>query len=65
MNLIFMLESPMYNCIQETKEEFVYLDHEMWPQTCGQIVFKFNKKQTKSENYENCNRIMISYVIFA
>ena len=39
-----------------------HLAHEPWPWTCGRIVLKFYKNQTKTENYKFCPGIMISYV---
>ena len=41
---------------------FEHLAHEPWPRTCGRIVLKFYKKQTKIENYKICPGIMISDV---
>ena len=60
--MIFMLLIPMWGLIQDMKANFEHLVHETWPWTCGQIIFKFYKKQTKSENYKICHNIMISYV---
>ena len=37
---------------KNSKEKIEHLVHETWPQTCGWIVFKFYKKQMKSENHE-------------
>ena len=52
----------MWGRIQEQTTNFEHLVHETWPQTCGRVVFKFYKKQTKFENYETCRDVMISYV---
>ena len=46
----------------EMKGNFEYLIHETRPRTCGRIVFKLYKKQTKSENYEISQDLMISYM---
>jgi len=60
--MIFTLLSPMWGRIREIEGNFEHLAHEPWPWTCGQIVLKFHKKQTKSKNYKICHDIMISYV---
>ena len=60
--MIFILFSIMWGHIQEQTTNFEHLVHEIWPRTCGRVVFKFYKKQTKSENYETCQDVMISYV---
>ena len=60
--IIFMLFSIMWGCIHEQTTNFEHLVHETWPRTCGRVVFKFYKKQTKSENHETCKDVMISYV---
>jgi len=60
--MIFMLFSIMWGRIQEQTTNFEHLVHETWPQTCGRVVFKFYKKQTKSENHETCWDVVISYV---
>ena len=60
--MIFMLFSIMWGRIQQQTTNFKHLVHETWPQTCGRVVFKFYKKQTKSENHETCQDVMISYV---
>ena len=60
--MIFMLFSIMWGRIQEQTTNFERLVHETWPRTCGRVVFKFYKKQTKSENHETCQDVMISYV---
>ena len=60
--MIFMLFSIMWGRIQEQTTNFEHLVHETWPRTCGRVVFKFYKKQTKSENHETCQDVMISYV---
>ena len=52
----------MWGRIQEQTTNFEHLVHETWPRTCGRIVFKFYKKQTKFENHETCQDVMISYV---
>jgi hypothetical protein len=44
------------------KRNFKHLVQETRPRTCGLMVFKFKKKQTKSENQEICQDVMISYV---
>ena len=60
--MIFMLFSIMWGRIKEHTTNFEHLVHETWPRTCGRVVFKFYKKQTKSENHETCQDVMISYV---
>ena len=45
------------------KRNFEHLIQETRPQTCGRMVFKFKKKQTKSENHEICQDLMISYEV--
>ena len=60
--MIFILFSIMWGHIQEHTTNFKHLIHETWPQTCGRVVFKFYKKQTKTENLETCRDVMISYV---
>ena len=60
--MIFMLFSIMWGRIQEQTTNFEHLVHETWPLTCGRVVFKFYKKQTKTENLETCRDVMISYV---
>jgi len=60
--MIVMLLSVVWGCIQERTRNFEYLVHETWPRTCVQSVFKFYKKQTKSENHETCWDVVISYV---
>ena len=57
-----MLFSIMWGHIQDQTTNFEHLVHETWPRTCGRVVFKFYKKQTKSENHETCQDVMISYV---
>ena len=59
---IFMLLSPVWGLIREMKGNFEHLVHENRPRTCGRMVFKFIKKQTKSENHEFCEDLVISYV---
>ena len=60
--MIFMLFSIMWDRIQEQTTNFEHLVYETWPRTCDRVVFKFYKKQTKTENLETCRDIMISYV---
>ena len=60
--MIFMLFSIMWGHIQDQTTKFEHLVHETWPRTYGWVVFKFYKKQTKSENHETCQDVMISYV---
>ena len=60
--MIFMFFSIMWGRIQDQTINFEHLVHETWPRTRGRVVFKFNKKQTKSENHETCQDVMISYV---
>ena len=60
--MIFMLLSPVWGLIREMKENFEHLVHETRPRTCGRIIFKFLKNQTKSENHEICRGLVISYV---
>ena len=60
--MIFMLFSIMWGRNQEQTTNFEHLVHETWPRTCGRVVFKLYKKQTKSENHETWEDVMISYV---
>ena len=60
--MIFMLFSIMWGRIQKQTTNFEHLIHETWPRTCDRVIFKFYKKQTKSENHETCQDVMISYV---
>ena len=60
--MIFMVLSVVWGRIQERTQNFEHLVHETWPWTCGRIVFKFYKMQTKSGNHETCRDVMISYV---
>ena len=60
--MIFMLFSIMWGHIQEQTINFEHHVHETWPRTYGRVVFKFYKKQTKTENLETCRDVMISYV---
>ena len=60
--MIFMLFSIMWGRIQDKTINFEHLDHKTWPRTCGRVVFKFYKKQTKTKNLETCRDVMISYV---
>ena len=57
-----MLFSIKWGRIQDQTTNFEHLVHKTWPWTCGRVVFKFYKKQTKSENHETCQDVMISYV---
>ena len=59
---IVMLLSVVCGRIQERTRNFGHLAHETWPWTCVRSVFKFYKKQTKSENHETCQDVKISYV---
>ena len=49
--------------IHEMEGNFEDLSHKPRPQPCGRIVLKFYKKQMKSENYNICRDIMISYAV--
>ena len=60
--MIVMLLSVVWGRIQERTWNFGHLVHETWPRTCVRSVFKFYKKQTKSENHETCWDVVISYV---
>ena len=57
--MIFMIFSIIWGRIQEQTTNFEHLVHETWPRTCGRVVFKFYKKQTKSKNHETCQDVMI------
>ena len=57
-----MLINLVCGLTQQMKRNFEHLVHETRPRTCGRIVLKFYKKQTKSENHKLCHGIMISYV---
>jgi len=48
--------------MQEIKRKFEYFDQETRPRTSVRMIFKFYKNQTKSENHEICQDVMISYV---
>ena len=54
--------SIMWGRIQDQTTNFKHLVHETWPRTRGRVVFKFYKKQTKSENHKTYQDVMISYV---
>jgi hypothetical protein len=56
-----MLVSVVRGCIQERTQNFGHL-HETCPRNCVWSVFKFYKKQTKSENHETYWDVVISYV---
>ena len=60
--LIVMLVSVMRGRIQERTRNFGHLVHETCPRNCVWSVYKFYKKQTKSENHETCWDVVISYV---
>jgi len=60
--IIFTLLSPVWGRIHKIGGNFEHLAHESWPQTCGWIVLKLYKKQTKSEKHKFCHDIMISYI---
>jgi len=61
-NIIFTLLSPVWGRIHKIGGNFEHLAHESWPRTCGWIVLKLYKKQTKSEKHKFCHDIMISYI---
>ena len=54
--------SPDWCLMQEIKRKFEYFDQETRPRTSVRMIFKFYKNQTKSENHEICQDVMISYV---
>ena len=60
--MIVMLLSVVWGRIQERTRNFGHLVHETWQRTCVRSVFKFYKKQTKSENHETRWDVVISYV---
>ena len=60
--LIVMLVSVVWGRIQERTRNFGHLIHETCPRNCVWSVFKFYKKQTKSENHETCWDIVILYM---
>ena len=60
--MIVMLLSVVWGRIHERTRNFGHLVHETWSWTCVRSVFKFYKKQTKSENHETCWDIVISYM---
>ena len=60
--MIFMFLSPIWGIVEKFKGKFKHLVHKTWPPTCGWIVFKFYKKQMKSENREICRDTVLSYV---
>ena len=57
-----MLVSVVRGRIQERTRNFGHLVHETCPRNCVWSVYKFYKKQTKSENHETCWDVVISYV---
>ena len=59
--LIFMLLSPIWVIVEDLNGKVEHFVHEMWPQTCDRIGFKFYKMQMNSENHEICLDVMISY----
>ena len=54
--------SPDWCLMQEMKKNFEHFVQETRPRTCVRMIFKFYKNQTKSENHEICQDVMISYV---
>jgi len=60
--MIVMLLSVVWGRIQERTRNLEHLVHKTWPRTCVRSVFKFYKKQTKSENHETCWDVVILYV---
>jgi hypothetical protein len=60
--MIFMLFSISYGLFQEQTGIFEHHAHETWPLTCDSVILKLYKTQTKSENHETCQHVMISYV---
>ena len=57
-----MLLSSLRGLTREMKKKFKHLVQETRPRMCGPMVFKFIKKQTKTENHEICQDLMISHV---
>jgi hypothetical protein len=57
-----MLFSISYGLFQEQTGIFEHHAHETWPLTCDSVILKLYKTQTKSENHETCQHVMISYV---
>jgi len=60
--MIFLSLSLMWDRIQGQTRNFEHRVRETWPQTCGGNVWKFYKKQTKSENHQIHRVVTISYV---
>ena len=60
--MIFLSLSLMWDRIQGQTRNFEHRVRETWPQTCGGNVWKFYKKQMKSENHEIHRVVTISYV---
>jgi len=44
------------------KRNFEHFVQETRPRTCVRMILKFYQNQTKSENHEICQDVMISYV---
>ena len=57
-----MLFGLVWGLTYEMKRNFEHLVQETQLQTCDQMVFKFLKKQTKSENHEIFHNVMVSYM---
>ena len=60
--MIFMLFNLVWGLPHQIKRNFKYFIQETRPRTCGWIVLKLYKKQTKSEKHKFCHDIMISYI---
>ena len=58
--IIFMFIKSNERPFPEMTGNFKHFVHEIWPWTCGWIVFKFYKMQTMSENCHICRDITIS-----
>ena len=60
--MIFLSLSLFWDRIQGQTRNFEHCVRETWAETRGGNVWKFYKKQTKSENHEIHRVVMISYV---
>jgi hypothetical protein len=57
-----MLFITSYDLFQEQTKIFEHHAHETRPRICDLVVLKLYKTQTKSENHETSQDVMISYV---
>jgi hypothetical protein len=60
--MIFKLFNTSYGLFQKQARIFEQHSQKTWPRTCDPIVLKLYKTETKPENHETCQHVMISYV---